>query len=179
MAELQTIMTPFSPNELAKTINANNTELDKRKVDSSVLDDFVTSEAFSTALMSLSDSISSIVNGTTVVAKARTLDPEDHPGNLKYFGTSEAGTLGWHNVPMPDAALPITKESFTDADSRWSGPVDGIHTLTFAHSERYALVVFKQINAGEFVTVSVDLVRDNTNIRVKSGEKFEGYVVLG
>ena len=81
-------------------------------------------------------------------------------------------------IPEGAAPEPLRSEPFTDDDARWSAAVNDIYTLTVPHTNAYAAAVFKQDGA-VYSQVSADIQRDNTNVMIRTMDKFSGYVLMG
>lgn len=132
-----------------------------------------------TKIATIEGNITNIENGTTAVGKAKALNPDTPPGNDKYYGTSASGTIGWYDYDDGSgSATGVIIENFTDVDARWSTISGGLYTLTIPHTNKYPLGVFK-VNGSDYDNVNVDIIRNNTNVLVRSHNKFTGYLQLG
>jgi hypothetical protein len=199
MAELQRVGLGVPVKEYTETINDNFTELDTRKQDKSTYgfatlnangkvtqtalnadkakDYDTTGGTIKQALDALATDIEDIEDGTTTVGKAKALDPDETPGNTKYYGTDEFGNIGWHDYTAgsedPTGMTKIDFNNTTDWDTEGN-----YFTVTKPHNNKYPGDVYKSVS-GDYVKVVVGIVRTSTNIKIYSDTKFTGYFLLG
>jgi len=198
MAELRRVGLGVPVKEYTETINDNFTELENRKQDKSTYgfatldaDGKVTQTALNAdkakdydttggtikqALDALATDIEKIEDGTTTVGKAKALNPDEVPGNLKYYGTDVFGNIGWHDYTVgSEDPTGMIKVDFNTTDWDTEG---NYFTVTKPHNNKYPGDVFKNVS-GDYVKVVVGIVRTSTNIKIYSDTKFTGYFLLG
>lgn len=199
MAELQRVGLGVPVKEYTETINDNFTELENRKADKATngyatldangkvnqtaktadtaKDYDATSGTIKQALEALATDIEDIEDGTTTVGKAKALDPDEAPGNTKYYGTDEFGNIGWHDYTAgsedPTGMAKVDFNNTTDWDTEGN-----YFTVTKPHNNKYPGDVFKNVS-GDYVKTVVGIVRTSTNIKIYSDTKFTGYFLLG
>lgn len=199
MAELQRVGLGVPVKEYTETINDNFTELENRKADKATngyatldadgkvnqtaktadtaKDYDATSGTIKTALDNIGTNITNITNGTTTVGKAKALNPDSSPGNLKYYGTNASGQIGWHDYTA-GSEDPTGMSTVTfDDEGDWT-EVSSYYVCTVDHNNKYPGDVYKE-ESGEYVKVVVGIVRTSTQVRIYSDAPFAGYILLG
>lgn len=198
MADLVKIKLGDSEQQRTEGLNDNFAEIETRKVDKAAngfatldgdgkvsqtaknadkaqyFDD--TNVTIKAALDGLADDIEDMADGTTVAGKAKALQPDTAPGNLKYYGTDEFGNIGWHDY-TGGAEDPTGMSAVAFTAVGWTAAGD-YHALSLPHGNKYPGDVYKEVS-GEHVKAVVGIKRTTSNIVITADAPFVGYLLLG